>query len=319
MRGAVALLTAALALGGCALLEPPQTRALLAAPVSALPVQVERTDVPFYAQTADHCGSAALATVLSDAGLDTRPEDLDQALFVPSRQGTLQTEMLAGARQRGALAYRLPGELSAVFSEIAAGNAVVILQNLGLGIAPRWHYAVLVGYDLPRRRVVLRSGVTRRELMSLDTFEHTWARAGHWAFVALPPGHLPVSADEWTAAQAALGFERVASADEAALAYATLLARWPGNVVAGMGLGNARLAGGDLDAAAVAFESVAQQHDAAVAWNNLAHVQLQRGNNDAALAAALRALERARSAEPRWTELSAQTLREVRQARPTEH
>lgn len=316
MRRAAALLAAVLALGGCAVLQPPQTRALLAAPDAALPLQVERADVPFFPQTPYHCGPAALATALSDVGLNTTPEDLTAALFLPSRQGSLQTEMLTGARQRGALAYRLPGDLRVVLGEVSAGNAVVVLQNLGLDIAPRWHYAVLVGYDLAQRHVVLRSGVTRRELMSLETFEYTWARGGHWAIVVLPPGRLPAGADEAAATQAAVGFERVAAPGPAALAYQTLLARWPDSLVAGMGVGNTRLAGGELDAAAAAFERMAQRHDSAAAWNNLAQVRLRRGELDTALAAAQRALERAQGAEPQWIAAARETLRELQQAGP---
>lgn len=41
---------------------------------------------------------------------------------------------------------------------LAAGHPVVVLQNLRLGRAARWHHAVAVGYDLRRHEVVLRSG-----------------------------------------------------------------------------------------------------------------------------------------------------------------
>jgi hypothetical protein len=157
--------------------------------------------------------------VLVDAGLPASPEALADAVFLPAREGSLQAEMLAGARRHGALAYRLPGELHALLKEVAAGHAVVVLQNLGLAVAPRWHYAVLVGYDLDTRELVLRSGTTRRERMSLATFEHTWARGGHWAFVALPPGRLPATAALDTATQAAIAFERVATPARAAQAY----------------------------------------------------------------------------------------------------
>lgn len=312
---AAAVNAAALTLGGCAAwLPPPQTRALLEQPPASLPVRAERDAVPFFPQTPYHCGPAALATVLTDAGLPTRPEPLADAVFLPAREGTLQAEMLAGTRRQGALAFPLQGTLAALFGEVAAGHAVVVLQNLGLSIAPRWHYAVLVGYDLARREVVLRSGVTRRELMSLETFEHTWARGGHWAFVALPPGRLPAGVDEATAVQATIAFERAAVPALAALAYETLRTRWPDNLLAGLGLGNARLAAGELAAAATAFDEMAHRHDSAVAWNNLAQVQSRRGLHEAAIAAAQRALARAESAEPQWAAATRDTLRAVQAA-----
>lgn len=311
---AAALAAAAGLLGGCAWLPPPQTRSLIAQAPAGLPARVERDSVPFFPQTPYHCGPAALATALADAGLVTSPEALADAVFLPAREGSLQTEMLAGARRQGALAYRLPGRLEALLGEVAAGHAVVVLQNLGLDIVPRWHYAVLVGYDLGQRELVLRSGTTRREIMPLATFEHTWARGGYWAFVALPPGRLPLSVDEATAVTAAIGFERAAPPASAARAYDTLLGRWPDNLLAGLGLGNARLAGGELAAAAAAFERVAQRHDSAVAWNNLAQVQSRLGRHDAALDAARRAVARADAAEPQWAGTARETLREVQSA-----
>lgn len=307
-----AAIAAALALGGCAAwLPPPQTRALLATPPAGLPRQAERDSVPFFPQTPYHCGPAALATVLSDAGLATLPESLAESVFLPAREGTLQTEMLAGARRRGALAYRLPGTLAALFTDVAGGHPVVVLQNLGLGIAPRWHYAVLVGYDLGRREVVLRSGTTRRETMPLETFEHTWARGGHWAFVALPPGRLPASVTEQEALGAAIGFERSVAPTLAARAYETVLGRWPGLLLAQLGLGNARLAAGDLAAAAEAYALAAERHDSAIAWNNLAQVQLQQGQREAARVSAQRAVVRARAAEPAWLAATEATWREA--------
>jgi hypothetical protein len=317
--GAAGLLAAACAatgvLGGCATwLPPPQTRALVAQFPPGLPVRAERDAVPFFPQLRHHCGPAALASVLNDVGLPAQPDALAEAVFLPAREGALQTEMLAGTRRHGALAYRLPGTLTALLGEVAAGHAVIVLQNLGLDIAPRWHYAVLVGYDLARRELVLRSGTTRREIMPFATFEHTWARAGHWAFVALPPGRLPTGIDEATAVEAALAFERSALPQRAARAYETLLARWPGNLLAGLGLGNARLAGSELAAAAEVFEQAALRHDSAAAWNNLARVQSQRGLHAAALDAASRAVARAAAAEPHWVETTRETLHAVQAA-----
>ncbi|PTT76814.1 hypothetical protein DBR42_26360, partial [Pelomonas sp. HMWF004] len=195
-------------------------------------------------QTRDHCGPASLAMVLNDIGIAAEPERLADAVFLPSRAGSLQLEMIGGARRQGAVATRLPGELEALLREVAAGHPVVVLQNLGLDWLPRWHYAVVVGYDLPRRELVLRSGTTARELIPLRTFEFTWARGGHWALAVLPPQTLPATAREADALDAALGFERAAPPARAAMAYQALLARWPNNLLAGVGLGNPRHAAG---------------------------------------------------------------------------
>jgi Putative Zn-dependent protease, contains TPR repeats len=148
--------------------------------------------------------------------------------------------------------------------------------------------------------VILRSGTTKREVMGFALFERTWARGLHWAFVALPPGRLPATATEVDAVQAAIGFERVATPAEALRAYDSLVARWPGNALAGLGQGNVRFASGDLAGAAQAFERVALRHDNAAAWHNLAATRLRLGQRDAARQAADRAVARARSDEPAW-------------------
>ncbi len=300
-RRAWLLSGAASFLSGCAVLaDPPQTAALAAAAPAGLPPRKELHEVPFFPQTPYHCGPAALATALVHVGLPATPDALADAVFLPAREGALQVEMLAAARRFGALAVPLLPQLGALFDDVAAGHAVVVLQNLGLSWFPRWHYAVLVGYDLAAREVLLRSGTTPREVMGFALFERTWARGAHWAFVALPPGRLPVSAGEVDAVQAAIGFERVAPPAQALLAYDSLVARWPANLLAGLGQGNARFAVGDLAGAATAFERVALLHDSAAAWHNLAAMRMRLAQPAGARAAAEHARARARDAEPAW-------------------
>ena len=304
-----ALLAAALPLAGCA---APMTAALRGDGVpDGVPLRAELDATPFFPQTEHQCGPAALATALVAAGIDSDPQRLAASVFVPARQGSLQIEMLAGARRAGAVAVKLPPALQALLREVAAGTPAVVLQNLGLSIAPRWHYAVLIGHDLDRGDAVLRSGTTRREVMPLSTFEHTWARSAHWAFVALLPGRLPVTAQERDVEEALLGFEVVARPDAAARSYEAALARWPDNLTLGIGLGNTLFAAGRVPDAAAAFERAAKRHDSAAAWSNLARVRLTLGERDAARGAALRAVERAQSVEPQWLDAARATLAEV--------
>jgi hypothetical protein len=295
-RTLLALLPAA-AGAGCAVFDTPQSDALIARP-AGLPLQAERREVPFFPQTPYHCGPAALATVLVHAGFAADPDTLAAQVFLPTREGSLQTEMLAGARRAGAMAVRLPGHLPALLQEAVDGHPPVVLLNLGLSWLPRWHYAVLVGHDLAAGELVLRSGTEQRAIFPIRTFEHTWARGGYWAFAVTRPGTLPRSATEADAQQAALGFERVAAPEQAALAWQSVLDRWNGNLVAWMGLGNARYAGHDLKGAAQAYEHAATKFDSAAAWNNLAQTRHELGDATGARDAAERAVARARQAEP---------------------
>ena len=275
-----------LALTGCAV----QTRALREHPPAGLAPAVELTDTPFVAQTEYQCGPAALATVLGAAGLPADAQALGEQVFLPARTGTLQVEMIAGARRQGAVATRVPPSLEAALREVQAGHPVVVLLNLGLKWVPVWHYAVLVGYDVESGDVLLRSGTTRRAVLRMRTFEHTWKRSSFWGFVALAPGQWPATAQEAAIVEASVGFERVAPPAQAAAVYRSALARWPASLSLQMGLGNSLYGAGDKAGAADAFRAAAVQHHSAPAWINLASTLLELQRRDEAKQAAREAV-----------------------------
>lgn len=262
-------------LAGCA--GTPQLAALRQAPPS-LPVRVELSDTIFFPQETHQCGPASLAMALHTSGVAVTPDALTPQVYLPDRQGSLQVEMLATARRHGLVAYPLAPSLADLLREIAAGTPVVVLQNLGLAAVPLWHYAVAVGYDLEQETLILRSGLTAREVMPLRTFEHTWARSGYWAMLALPPARLPASATEERYVQAAVALERVGQPAAAHPAYQTALQRWPGNLVARMGLGNTAYAMKRWREAEAAFRQAAADHPTAWApLNNLAMMVADQG------------------------------------------
>lgn len=255
-----------------------------------LPLRAEVADVPFFPQERYHCGPAALAMVLAWSGLPLNPEDLVSEVYTPSRQGTLRTDMLAAARRHGRLAVEI-GKLRDLLREIAAGTPVLVFQNLGLSWYPQWHYAVAIGYDLEAREITLHSGLDERRVLALDTFERTWKRGDFWALAVLPAGQLPASARETQALKAAAGLERVHRFAEATAAYAAISARWPRNVAARLGLGNALYAAGDYAGAEQAYlEAIGNDSEAAAAWNNLAYALAAQGRREEALSAVKKAV-----------------------------
>jgi tetratricopeptide (TPR) repeat protein len=256
-----------LLLSACA---APQTRQLQTQSPAGLPLQFELTQVPFFPQEAYQCGPAALATVLTVAGFSIQPDALVQQVYLPERQGSAQVEMLTAARRNGALAYQLAPQLDDLLQEIAAGNPVLVMQNLALSWYPKWHYAVVVGYDIPRSEMILRSGLEQRQVLSMATFEHTWARSERWAVVVLPPGKLPVTAKRDASLKAAAALEKNVQS-QAGRTYSALLEQWPNDLVALMGAGNTAYANKDLAAAENYFRRAIQYHPASGdAWNNLA-------------------------------------------------
>ncbi len=288
-------------LGGCASWAAPQTRAMREALAQGASPEftaaIELDHVPFFPQTPYHCGPAALATALNHIGVAIHPEALAASVFLPAREGSLQIEMLAAPRAHQALGTQIPGELRALFRELRAGHPVVVLLNLGLSWQPLWHYAVVVGLNLPQTEVILRSGSTRRDVTQASTFELTWARSSHWAFVVTQPGRWPATSTQQHAEESAVGYERAAKPASALTVYASLLQTWPDSLVGMMGQGNVHLALQDLAAAAMSFERAAQRHDRAAAWNNLAIARARAGDKPGAMVAAQRALDRARRHE----------------------
>ena len=266
------LFAALCCLGGC--ISLPQSEALRAAPPSGLPPRVELTQVPFHRQDDFLCGPASLAMVFNAAGITSaNVESVTPLVYLPGRQGSLQAEMLGATRRVGLLAYTPSPKLEDVLREIAAGTPVVVLLNLALKLVPVWHYAVIVGYDLDKREVIVRSAKRERDEWSFGFLEYFWQESGYWSMLALPPGRLPATAREDETAAAVAALEQAGRRVEARESYRALLARWPANLVGLIGLGNVEYTLQNLAGAEQAFRRASAAHpQSAIAFNNLAHV-----------------------------------------------
>jgi tetratricopeptide (TPR) repeat protein len=271
-------------LAGCAQLVP-QTMGLRTAWPEGVPERVELAAVPFFPQGDEYqCGPAALATVLSHSGLSITPDPLVNQVYVPARKGSLQIEMLAAPRRYGRVSYQLAPSYADLLREVAAGNPVVVLQDVG-PMFTRWHYAVVNGFDYPSGTVLLRSGRIARQEMPFTYFERTWIKSGYWAMVATPPDRVPVTATEdgWMAA--VLAMARVDQGEAATKAYAAALKRWPGNLPATIGLANQHHARGDFAKAAAVLREARKRHpQSVIVMNNLAQTLSDQGRHAEALA-----------------------------------
>ena len=278
-------------LPGCAVLLP-QSSSVREQPPAGLPARAELREVVFHGQDEYHCGPAALAMALNAAGVEVAPESLVEQVYLPGRKGSLQIEMLVAARRNGLVAYTLEPRLTDVLREIASGTPVISLENCGMKIWPKWHYAVLVGYDLDKGELSRRSGLTPRQVMPFPVFEYVWSTDGHWAMVAVPPDRLPVTATETRYGSAVVALEKTGHTKNAHVAYGTMLKRWPDSLVGLMGRGNTAYALKDLATAESAFREASGRHpDSTSAFNNLAHVLAERGKLDEAIEAAERAVK----------------------------
>jgi tetratricopeptide (TPR) repeat protein len=240
--------------------------------------EVELVGTPFYPQRELECGPAALATVLGASGVEVSPNALTPLVYLPARRGSLQIEMEAAPRNFGRLAYPLGRNLDAIIAELDAGRPVLVLHNYGFPRFPRYHYAVAIGYDSVSDSIILRSGVTQRQVLSAANFMRAWDNGGRWAFVVLRPGELPAIANATTYLEAAASFERKATPADARLAFDAAIQRWPNHSVAWVGRGTAEYRAGSLPAAARDYEAALRIDDSNIgARNNLAMTLLELG------------------------------------------
>jgi tetratricopeptide (TPR) repeat protein len=271
-----------LLLTGCA---APQTRGILQQ-ANTLPEQAFISDVPFYPQEKFYCGPASLAMMLNWAGIPANQEDIAKLIYTPGRQGTLPVDILSGSRRNGALAVEV-NTLHDLLNEIAAGHPVLVFQNLGLKMFPIWHFAVVIGYDLNERTLILHSGVDSQRFTDLYTFEKTWQRAEYWAVTIMQADSLPKAATELSVLKAASGLEQAGQYNAAITAYNSISERWPQSTIAHIGLGNTYYKLGNFSAAARSFKMATQIDTSnAAAWNNLANALAAQGLYQDAVTAA---------------------------------
>jgi tetratricopeptide (TPR) repeat protein len=297
-----------LVLSGCSGV-PLQTDALLEQIPPDYRQPVELSSVPFYPQQEYQCGPAALATVFNHYGIEASQEELIPQVFIPEREGSLQIEIVATTRKYGLVPYILHPRMTSLLDEIMAGHPVLVLQNLSIEWYPSWHYAVVIGYNLPNKKLILRSGEIKRYEMSIHTFERTWRRAGYWGMVALPPERLPASADAHRYMQAVVDFERLGQHAFANRAYQTAQLRWPADRNLHMGLANSYLNMGDASSAESHYRQILKvSANFAPAMNNLAEALAQQGKYQEAVNYA----ERAVATGGRYRDVYAATLDEIK-------
>ncbi len=178
----------ALALAGCASEAPLPSK-------NGLAQRVEIGSVPFYRGNANQSAPMALAALLSQQGVRITPGLLEQSLGLPQGVDKLQESMQNTAREYGMVVYPLEPTLGALLTQVAAGNPVLLRFEEGATFWGEPRYALLIGYDRYKERVLLRSGMNRRLLMDFDDFTSAWKKQGSWAVLVQQPGQLPAQVD----------------------------------------------------------------------------------------------------------------------------
>jgi hypothetical protein len=281
-----------LLLTGCAS-KPPLLPSLISSESVLTSLELEAT--PFHPQKQYQCGPAALATLLDHSGVPVTAESLVPHVYLPDKKGSLQIELVAASRRFNRIPYQINPNMTALIEELQAGRPVLILQNLGLKLWPVWHYAVVIGYSVEADELILRSGVTWREVLSTHRFLATWKHSDNWAIVLLKPGELPARPEQLPYLKAVAAMEELAPVDSLISAYRVALIEWPESPIALFGLAASLHTKGDLLAAEQGYRKLlAAKPDHLAAQNNLAEVLADRG----CFTEALHMIERALKQEP---------------------
>ncbi|MDT0636320.1 PA2778 family cysteine peptidase [Spectribacter hydrogenoxidans] len=273
------MLLVALALVGCAARGP-----VLVDRTGPDATPVLLTDTPFFAQERYQCGPAALAMMLQASGVETRPAELVDEVWIPELEGSLQAEMAATARRQGRMPHVIQPDLDSLLAELRDGRPVLVLENLGWNIYPIWHYAVVIGFHPADDVMVLHTGIDRAKRVTTADFMDDWGKAEHWAMVLLEPGELPAGDEPGRFLRSAVALEQSDHGDMARRAYEAATRRWPDQPAAWLGLGNVSYQLGDLPRAVQAYRAMlARFPESAPAHNNLAEVLAGQGCRDQAL------------------------------------
>lgn len=279
---------------------------------------VELPDTPFYPQERYQCGPAALMTVLTHSGVDTTLEAMVERVYLPGRRGSLQTELVAATRGSGRIPYRIDAALAAIVAELQRGRPVLVLQNLGVGWLPRWHYAVVIGVDAIHDKVTLRSGAERRHITDTGTFLRTWRRGDYWGLVVLRPGDLPANPDPDRYFRAVAALESTGQVEDANTAWRAALDRWPGDAIALFGLANTEFALSNYAAAEELYRQLLIRNPGqVVARNNLALALARQDKNTEAMQQIRLALDTARD-DVRLREELQGSMAEIREHRASD-
>ncbi len=198
---------------------------------------MEISNVPFINQTVGQCGPATLTMAMNHIGQDVSVDEIAQQIYTPGMKGTLQTDMITGARRHGLTAVPIDN-LESLLREVSAGNPVIVFENLALSWWPQWHYALVFGYDLNNEVIIMHSGSEQNKKWDIRKFERSWKLGDYWGLVVLPNDKLSATGSELAHANAAVGLEQVGKKSEAFTAYKTMLTKWPTSLTALIGLGN---------------------------------------------------------------------------------
>jgi tetratricopeptide (TPR) repeat protein len=215
-----------------------------------------------------------------------------KGVYLPGIGGTLTLDLQRFAQERGLWCRAGQGGLEEMRTWLDRGVPVIALLREDWLVARTWHYVVLTGYHAGRRYFIAHTGVLPDCPLPFARFERQHRAAGRWFLAAVRPEEVtwPLDADGHN--DLALALDRRGNFDAALRHYGEAIRLNPKKAVFWFNLGNLSASRRPSEDAQHAYETAIRlEPDFADAYNNLAHLMLQRVRPDEALRHAQRAVE----------------------------
>jgi ABC-type bacteriocin/lantibiotic exporter with double-glycine peptidase domain len=146
-------------------------------------------DVPFVKQERNACGAASISMIMQywsvGAPAVTDPLSIQGLLYSEEAKGIYASDMQKYLQEHGFSTFAFKGEWTDLQQHLAKGRPLVV--SLGSRAGSPLHYAVVVGLDWERQRVLLNDPA-RKKLVQMDRkrFEKSWRTTNYWTLLALP-------------------------------------------------------------------------------------------------------------------------------------
>ncbi len=249
--------------------------------------------VPFFSNTTDQCGPAALTSVLRYWQKDVTMASVKAEIYTPKIHGTLPMDMKPALTKHGLTGEVISGSFEDIKVEIRRKHPVIAYLDFGTRKHPIGHFLVVTGFDDQRQGLYVHSGSAKDKFASYRRFSRGWKDADHWMLIVAPTeAHAAIeprsrrapdlefrmSAEEHFALGAT--YERQDLTKEAEAEYHEALAVDKNFEPALMALGNASYGRREYRQAANFYERVLRRNPSnGGANNNLAMVYLTTGEH----------------------------------------
>lgn len=152
--------------------------------------------LPYYVDDADRGGRAAMASLLSYWDQPTQPKQLEteisrQAAVGP--RGSLPTDLVLAAENRGLQARSYIANLDEVKAEIKLGHPVLAYVDLDRVPWGGDRFVLITGFDDARGAFTVASGGAQPRFVPYRSFMSRWEKTGRWAILVMPAGETTIS------------------------------------------------------------------------------------------------------------------------------